>query len=284
MQHAFRLAGGAGGIKDKQRIFGIHRFRLVLRAGFFNQIAPPQVAAFLPVNVVAGALQDDHMLNASDIRVFQRVIDILFQRDTASGTYTFVSGDHQPRAGVDNASGDGFRREAPEDHRMHRADAGAGQHCHRRFRHHRHINRYHIAFFNAQIQQCIRETADIAMQFAIRDMFTLRRVIAFPDNGGAIAIFLQMAVKTVRRQIQRAVLVPFNRHIAWRKGGVFHFLVRRDPIENFSLFAPKRIGVVNRLFIFSLILLWIYQATIRNVGGNGVFMCLAHAVVLLVEC
>ncbi|SUG80143.1 Uncharacterised protein [Salmonella enterica subsp. enterica] len=54
------------------------------------------------------------MLNASDIRVFQRVIDILFQRDTASGTYTFVSGDHQPRAGVDNASGDGFRREAPK--------------------------------------------------------------------------------------------------------------------------------------------------------------------------
>ncbi len=108
--------------------------------------------------------------------------------------------------------------------------------------------------------------------------------LAYQVKCGRIASVLQMPGKTGRRQIQRAVLVPFNRNMAWRKGGVVHFLVRRDPIENFSLFAPKRIGVVIRLFVFSLILRWIYQATCPNCGGIAVLFALARRVFLFLWC
>ena len=167
---------------------------------------------------------------------------------------------------------------------MHRANTGAGQHRNRGFRHHRHINRHHITFFNAQLEQGIGEAADVAVQLFIADMFALAGVIAFPDDGGTIAVFLQMAVKAVCRQIQRAVLVPFNGHITGGKGGVFHFLVRFDPVKNFSLFAPEGIRYVNRLLIHRLVLLRVYQATVCDVGRNGVFVNLAHAFVLLVGC
>ena len=115
-------------------------------------------------------------------------------------------------------------------------------------------------------------------------MFALAGVVAFPDDGGTIAVFLQMAVKAVCRQIQRAVLVPFNGHITGGKGGVFHLLVRCDPVENFSLFAPEGIWCVNRLLIHRLVLLRVYQATVCDVGRNGVFVNLTHAFVLLVRC
>ena len=167
---------------------------------------------------------------------------------------------------------------------MYRANAGAGQHRDRGFRYHRHINRNYVTFFNAQFEQGIGEAADVAVQLFIADMFALAGVVAFPDDGGTIAVFLQMAVKAVCRQIQRAVLVPFNGHITGGKGGVFHLLVRFDPVENFSLFAPEGIWCVNRLLIHRLVLLRVYQATVCDVGRNGVFVNLTHAFVLLVRC
>ena len=98
VQHAFWLTGGTGGIQDEQRIFGVHLFRLVFRAGFLNQIAPPQVAPFLPVDFAAGTLEHHHVFDTFDVRILQRVIDILLQRDRATGAQPFISGDHQ--AGV----------------------------------------------------------------------------------------------------------------------------------------------------------------------------------------
>ncbi|MNL32221.1 hypothetical protein D3C87_1540560 [compost metagenome] len=67
----------------------------MLIAGFFNQIAPPQVAALFPLDVAAGAFKDDDVGDGFDVRVFQRFVDVFFQRDAATGTHAFVSGDHQ---------------------------------------------------------------------------------------------------------------------------------------------------------------------------------------------
>ena len=116
VQHPFRFTGGARGIEDEQRIFGVHLDGPVLGAGIGHQVAPPQVAAFLPVDFAAGTFQDHDMLNTVDVRVFQRVINVFLQRDGATSAQPFVSGDHQARAGVDNASGHRLRREAAENH------------------------------------------------------------------------------------------------------------------------------------------------------------------------
>ncbi len=85
VQHAFRLAGRAGGIEDEQRVFGVHFHRFMLVIRFFNQIAPPQVTTFLPVDFAAGAFEYHYVLDAGDVRVFQRIIDVFLQRDGATG-------------------------------------------------------------------------------------------------------------------------------------------------------------------------------------------------------
>ncbi|SQA98166.1 Uncharacterised protein [Cedecea neteri] len=152
----------------------------------------------MPVDFAAGAFQHDNVLDGFHIWIFKRVIHVLFQRDGTPGAHAFVGGDHQPGAGVDDASGHGFRREAAKDNGMHGANARAGEHSNGSFRHHWHINRNNIAFLNAQFDQGVGKTADIAMQLAISDVFALGRVIALPDNGGLIAPFFQVPVEAVR--------------------------------------------------------------------------------------
>ncbi|MGQ7185476.1 hypothetical protein ACUODJ_16960, partial [Escherichia sp. HC-CC] len=44
------------------------------------------------------------------------------------------------------------------------------------------MNRHHITFFNAQLEQGIGEAADVAVQLFIADMFALAGVVAFPDD------------------------------------------------------------------------------------------------------
>ena len=70
VQHALRLAGRSRGIKDKQRIFRVHLFRLVVRTGAVHAFVPPAVAAVLPGDLIAGAFQHHHMLHAGDAGVF----------------------------------------------------------------------------------------------------------------------------------------------------------------------------------------------------------------------
>ncbi|SAF30017.1 Uncharacterised protein [Enterobacter cloacae] len=95
VQHAFRLAGRTGGIKNEQRIFRVHLFRLVLVARVLNQVAPPQIAPLVPVDFAAGTLKDDNAADRVDVRVFQRFVDVFLQWDTASCTHAFIGGDHQ---------------------------------------------------------------------------------------------------------------------------------------------------------------------------------------------
>ncbi len=120
--------------------------------------------------------QDDHMLNASDIRGFSaRHHDILLAGYCVRHVHTFISGDHQPRAGVDNASEATASGEAP-DHRMHRAVRAQvtlppplpAPSAYKSLPH-RAMPR------SAVYSRGLGE--DIAMRFAIRDMFTLRRVM-----------------------------------------------------------------------------------------------------------
>ena len=54
-------------------------------------------------------------------------VDIGLERNLAAAAQAFVGGDDDGRFAVLDAAGDRIRREAAEDHRMHRADARAGE-------------------------------------------------------------------------------------------------------------------------------------------------------------
>ncbi|SAI57482.1 Uncharacterised protein [Enterobacter bugandensis] len=248
----------------------------MLVARFFNQVAPPQVTPLVPVDLAAGTLEDNDVIDGFDVRVFQRFIDVFLQRNTAPGAYALVGGDHQLRVRVNDAPGNRFRGEAAEDDGVDRANTRAGEHSYCRFRHHRHVDRHHVSFFNPLVQQHVGEAADVAVQLFIRDMFALRGIVAFPDNGRFVAAFGKMAVQAVRRQVQRAVFIPFNGDVAWRERSILHLLIRFDPVKDVTLLAPEGVRVGNRLLIFLVVLLRGDQATVRNVCGNVVFVYLAH--------
>ncbi|MNC59279.1 hypothetical protein D3C75_1090790 [compost metagenome] len=81
----------------------------MVSAGFLNQFVPPQVTAFVPFDITAGTFKHDNVFDSFNSRVFERVIDVFLQRNGAPGTNAFVGGNHQFRAGVDDAPGNGFR-------------------------------------------------------------------------------------------------------------------------------------------------------------------------------
>jgi S1-C subfamily serine protease len=83
----------------------------------------------------------------------------------------------------------------------------------------------------------------------------LYRVVSFPDDRHLIGALFKMAVDAVGGDIERAILIPFDRHIARRIASVFDLCVRGHPVEALALFAPKGIGIVNRTLIHFLVYL-----------------------------
>ena len=164
MQHAFGLAGRAGGVQDEQRIFRIHRLRranIVYRHDFH---VVPQVAPGLHFNRVASAVHHHHCLHRLCSGGLQRLIDIGFQQNRLAAAHARIGGDDHFGLAVFNPAGQRIRRKAAEDHAMHRADAGAGQHGDGRFRHHRHVQHHAVAFAHAMLFQHIGKAAGFSMQ------------------------------------------------------------------------------------------------------------------------
>lgn len=100
---------------------------------------------------------------------------------------------------------------------MHGANARAGQHGDRGFRHHWHINRDDIAFFNPEQLQHVGKATDIGVKLTKGYCFAFVGIITFPDDGRMIAPGCPVTIRAVRRQIERAVLIPTNGNIAVRK-------------------------------------------------------------------
>ncbi len=122
--------------------------------------------------------------------------------------------------------GQRIRREAAEHHRMHGADAGAGQHGEHRLGDHRHVDGHPVALDDAQLLQHVGEAADAIMKLAVGDLQIEVGLVAFPDDRDLIAALLQMTVNAVGGDVQRAVLEPFNRDVVRVVRRMLHFACR----------------------------------------------------------
>ena len=141
---------------------------------------------------------------------------------------------------VGDALGEAVRREAAEHHRMNGADPRAGQHRVSGFRDHRQIDGDAVALLDIAGAQYVGELADLVMQLAIADVLRLRGIVALPDDRGLVAALVQMAVDAVPGDVEDAVLEPFDRYIAGRKGRVLDLGERLDPADAFGLLGPER--------------------------------------------
>ena len=82
----------------------------------------------------------------------------------AAGLEPAARGEDHLRLGVVDAGRELARREAAEHHRMHRADARAGEHADHRLRHHRHVEDDAVALLDAEVAQQRRQHLHLGEQ------------------------------------------------------------------------------------------------------------------------
>ena len=230
-------------------IFGVHlRRRAIVRRVRHRQMVP-DVAAFDPADVAAGALDHQHL---GDIRAFgQRFVAIGLERNLFAAAHTFVGRDDIARIAILDAAGEAVGREAAEHHRMDRADARTGQHGVSRFGNHRHIDGDTVAFLDAVRLHHVGELADLAVQLFVGDARVLLGIVAFPDDRRLVATRLEMSIKAIGRGVELAVLVPLDADVA-AEGRVLDLRVGPDPVEPFAVIAPELVRVlIDSAYIFS---------------------------------
>jgi hypothetical protein len=239
---------------------------------------PPKIAALLhiegEIGVVLDAFDDDAGL---DIGIHLRVggvhslVGDRFHRHRLVAAVCAVASDQSLAGGVDDTVGKGFGGEAAEDDRMHRADAGAGQHREGQFGDHRHIDRDAVALFDAARFEHIGEFADFGVHFAVGEGGVFTGLIAFPDNGGLLGPGIEVPVEAVVDDIGRAALEPFD-----RDGALVHivivgadFVPLFKPVELRGFISPKGFGVGDRAIVFSLVVLHAFDVGPIAEGGVG---------------
>jgi len=202
VQHALGLAGGAGSIEDEQRVFGVHGLRRAIGVGASHQLVVPLVAAFHPVDVIAGALY--HQAGVYIGAGLQRLVGVDLERYRASTAHALVGSDHGLAVGIEDTILQRFGREAAEHNGVNRADAGTGEHGVGRLGNHRHVDADPVAFLYAARLQHVSQLTDLFLQLAIGDVLAVGGIIPLPDQRGLVGALRQVTVDTVVADIELA--------------------------------------------------------------------------------
>ena len=276
MQHALRLAGGAGGVEDEQRVLGAHFLGCASAAGNLHQVVVPDVAVLVPLDLRTGTLADDDLLHAGGFRVGQGVVDIGLQRSALAAAHAFVGGDHHLRLAIDDASCQGLGGEAAEDHRVDRADAGAGEHGDHGLGDHRHVDGHYVAAVHVLPAQGVGELADLLVELAVGDFLVVGGIVAFPDDRHLVAAFGEVTVEAVVRHVEGAVGEPLDVHVMVVEGGLLDLLERLDPVDPLGLLAPEAVGVDDGLLVHRLVGGFVGEGPCHRFRVHGVQGCRRH--------
>src|SRR5215467_5741993 len=151
---------------------------------------------------------------------------------------------------------------------MDGADAGAGEHGNRRLGNHGQVNRDAIAFLDAARLQHIGEAAYFGVQLLVGKLFVVLRIVALPQDGRLVAALGKMPVDAVVADVQRAVLEPFDRHVAEVIGGVLDLAERLDPVETLGLLTPETVRILDRSRVHFLVLGFVHVGAFPPIGRN----------------
>ncbi len=184
VDQALGLAGGAGGVEDVERIFGIQRLGRALGRRVGHEVVPPVVAACDHVDGRAGALVDDDVLDGG--AGGHGFVDGALELDFVAAAVARVLRDDGDAAGVVDAVGDGVGGESAEDDGVDGADARAGQQRDGQLRRHAHVDGDAIALLDAEGLERVGELLHFGVQFGVGEAADFAR-LALPDDGGLVA-------------------------------------------------------------------------------------------------
>ena len=166
----------------------------------------------------------------------------LVGHDLARARTAVGAHDHLGR-GIVDALRQVDRGEAAEHHRMHRADAGAGQHGEDGLGHHGHVQQDAVAAFHAQFLEHGGGGVDLFIDILARvDPFAVH-LGGHPDQRRILRLRGQPPVDGVVTEIGLAAHEPLGEG---RPGEVQHGLERRFPMHPAGLLAPESVPVVYR--------------------------------------
>ena len=146
----------------------------------------------------------------------ERVVHVLLERHDGAAAEAAVGGDDQLGLRVLDAVGDGLRAEAAEDDRVHRADAGAGEHGDGGLGHHGQVDEDAVAGLDAVALEDVGEAADLVVKLFVGEGALFARLagsggLAFPDQRGLVgAGGAQVPVEAIVADIELAADEPLG--------------------------------------------------------------------------
>ncbi len=166
--------------------------------------------------------------------------------------------------------------EAAEDHRVDRADAGAGEHGDHGLGDHRHVDGHYVAAVHVLPAQGVGELADLLVELAVGDFLVVGGIVAFPDDRHLVAAFGEVTVEAVVRHVEGAVGEPLDVHVMVVEGGLLDLLERLDPVDPLGLLAPEAVGVDDGLLVHRLVGGFVGEGPCHRFRVHGVQGCRRH--------
>ena len=109
VKHALGFAGGAGGIEDEQRVFGVHGLAGADRRSEVHAVLGDEVPAFRCHWEIILQVGHEHEDGVNVRTAFQRLIHIVLERDFLAAAHAEVGGDDHPAVAVEDAIFQSFR-------------------------------------------------------------------------------------------------------------------------------------------------------------------------------
>ncbi len=196
VEDALGLAGGAGGVEDEERVLGVEGFVLVGVGLRGERLGPVEVALGVEGDVLAGALDDEHLLHRG-VPAGERLVHGGLESRGLAAPVAAVGGDDDLGLDIEDAGAQGVGGEPAEHHGVGGAEARAGEHRDHGLRDHREVDRDPVALHHTERCERVRRAADLALEVGVGDRAGVAR-LALEVDGDAVAVAgLDVAVDAV---------------------------------------------------------------------------------------
>ena len=133
----------------------------------FDDVVPPVIATFDPLDLAGRALDDQHRRHVGT--GLQGFVDGRLQGRRGPAAKGAVGRHHEATVRVEDARRECLGGESAKDDRVDGAEARKGQHREDRLGDHGHVDGDPVALFDAELNQRIGGAAHFAVQLVIRD-------------------------------------------------------------------------------------------------------------------
>ena len=229
------------------RVVGLHRReRAVAINTSGEEVLPPHLQVTTDIGAVGQAsLDHDGLDNLARPLVLKRATDKVVERHVAAAPVGGIGAEDRLGLGQLDPLGDRPGAEASEDHQMHRANPGAGEHQRDRLIVGRHVDRDAVTALNPDRPQRGGHALDIAQQLRV-GVDPLSAVLVQADQRSAPAIAVgDLRVQARVREIRLAAEEPSEGRNLLRRP-LEHFIPFAEPGDPSGSLRPERIRFVER--------------------------------------